>query len=106
MGSETGFDGFEVFFVVGFFEDDVAAMIEFGECLDGIGDLDKRRFGEFYRFEVQVVDDQCFFLSIGFGIHPGDKPISNQNGQRKIAVLPFWLGNKTFYLVVEVEKIS
>ena len=105
MDSETGFDGFEKILFVGFFEDDLAALIESGKFLNSVGDLGEPGHGEFHRFKVEVVNDQRLFLSIGFGIHPGNKRIPNQYGQRKIAVLPFWLGDKTFYLVVKVKKI-
>lgn len=80
MHSKTVPDGCEVALVVGFFDDDIGAIIESGEGPDGIREFDDRGFGEFYRLKMKVVDDQGLLFAVGFGIHTGDEGIADQDG--------------------------
>jgi hypothetical protein len=72
---------FEIFFVIRSLNYNFRALVEPGKFPNSIGYLRDAGFGQFYRFEVQVVNGQYPLFAVGFGIHAGYKRVAYQYRQ-------------------------
>lgn len=97
------FDGYSV---VAFFNVNVGALVESGESFQGVREFFERSRADLPWLEVEVVDDKCFVLSVGLGVHSRDKCVAEEHGQSEVSIFTFRSGYKAFYLIIEVEEIT